>query len=86
MRGGQGAVPEPSVIPPKKAMHGWTSQPWHPTVVFMVEGARRDMNIPAQAGIQFFFPGMTGYHEHPTHMKYIQPLGSPSTRSPMILC
>jgi hypothetical protein len=34
-------------------MHGWTSQPWRPTVVLMVEGTRRDMNIPAQAGIQF---------------------------------
>jgi hypothetical protein len=33
-------------------MHGWTSQPWHPTAVFMVKGARRDMNIPAKAGIQ----------------------------------
>ena len=38
------------VIPPKKAMHGWTSQPWHPTVVFMDKGVRRDMNIPPKRG------------------------------------
>jgi hypothetical protein len=28
-----------NVIPTKKATHGWTSQPWRPTVVFMVQGA-----------------------------------------------
>jgi hypothetical protein len=34
-------------------MHGWTSQPWRPIVVFMLKGARRCMNIPAKAGMTF---------------------------------
>jgi len=36
------------VIPLKKAMHGWTSQPWHTTVVFMLKGACRGMVIPGE--------------------------------------
>ena len=38
------------VIPLKKARHGWTSQPWRPTVLFMATGVCKTMNIPPQKG------------------------------------